>query len=77
MAVWKKRATIYFDPDIHRALKIKSASLNKSISELVDNAIRYELAEDEEDIRAFKERESESTVSFESVLKDLKDNGKI
>ena len=77
MAVLKKRATIYFDPDIHRALKIKSASLNKSISELVDNAIRYELAEDEEDIRAFKERESESTVSFESVLKDLKDNGKI
>lgn len=73
----KKRTTIYFDPDIHRVLKFKSASSNKSISELVDIAIRYELAEDEEDIRAFKEREKESTISFESVLKDLKDNGKI
>ena len=77
MAVLKKRATVYFDPDIHRVLKIKSASSNKSISELIDIAIRYELTEDEEDIRAFKEREKESTVSFESVLKDLKDNGKI
>ncbi|NQT25915.1 CopG family transcriptional regulator [candidate division KSB1 bacterium] len=77
MAVLKKRATIYFDPDIHRVLKFKSASTNKSISELIDIAIRYELAEDEEDIRTFKEREKESTISFESVLKDLKDNGKI
>jgi len=77
MAVLNKRATIYFDPDIHRVLKIKAASLSKSISELIDSAIRHELAEDEEDIRTFKERENESTVSFESVLKDLRDNGKI
>ena len=77
MAVLKQRATIYFDPDIHQALKIKSASSNKSISELVDLAIRHELTEDEEDIRAFKDRENEPTISFESVLKDLKDNGKI
>ena len=77
MAVLKKRVTIYFDPDIHQVLKIKAAASNKSISELVDLAIRYELTEDEEDIRAFKDRENESTISFESVLKDLKDNGKI
>ena len=77
MAVLNKRATIYFDPDIHRVLKIKAASTNKSISELIDMAIRHELAEDEEDIRAFTEREAESTISFESVLKDLKSNGKI
>ncbi len=77
MAVLNKRATIYFDPDIHRALKIKAASSNKSISELIDSAIRHELVEDEEDIRAFKEREKEPTVSFESVLRDLRANGKI
>ncbi len=77
MAVLNKRATIYFDPDIHRVLKIKAASTSKSISELIDMAIRHELAEDEEDIRAFTEREAESTISFESVLKDLKSNGKI
>ena len=77
MAVLNKRATIYFDPDIHRVLKIKAASSSKSISELIDLAIRHELAEDEEDIKTFKERENESTVSFESVLKDLRANGKI
>ncbi|HDQ45126.1 MAG TPA: CopG family transcriptional regulator [bacterium] len=77
MAVLNKRATIYFDPDIHRVLKIKAASSSKSISELIDMAIRHELLEDEEDIRAFKDRENESTISFESVLRDLKANGKI
>ena len=77
MAILNKRATIYFDPDIHRALKIKAASSNKSISELIDSAIRHELVEDEEDIRVFKEREKESAVSFESVLRDLRANGKI
>jgi len=77
VAVLNKRATIYFDPDIHRVLKIKAASSSKSISELIDMAIRHELLEDEEDIRAFKDRENESTISFESVLRDLKANGKI
>lgn len=77
MAVLNKRATIYFDPDLHRALKIKAAATNQSISELIDLAIRHELADDEDDIRTFRERENESTISFESVLKDLKANGKI
>ena len=77
MSVLNKRATIYFDPDIHRVLKIKAASSSKSISELIDLAVRNELAEDEEDIRAFNEREHEPTISFETVLKDLKADGKI
>jgi len=77
MAVLNKRATVYFDPDIHRVLKIKAASSNKSISELIDVAIRHELAEDEEDIRVFKERANESTISFERVIEDLKASGKI
>ena len=77
MSNLNKRATIYFDPDIHRVLKIKAASSSKSISEIIDQAVRLELAEDEEDIRSFNERENEKSVSFESVLKELKDNGKI
>jgi len=77
MSNLNKRATIYFDPDIHRVLKIKAASSSKSISEIIDQAVRLELAEDEEDIRSFNERENEKTVSFESVLKELKDSGKI
>jgi plasmid stability protein len=77
MSTFNKRATIYFDPTIHRALKIKAAETSRSISELIDDAIRRELAEDEEDLKAFKERAAEKTVSFEKVLKDLKANGKI
>ncbi len=77
MSTLNKRATIYFDPDIHKVLKIKAATLNKSISELIDKAVRYELIEDEEDIRAFQERVNEPSVPYEKVLKDLKKNGKI
>ena len=77
MPTLSKRTTVYFDPDIHRALKIKSATLNQSISELIDKAIRTELIEDEEDIKAFEERISEPTVPYETVLKQLKADGKI
>jgi predicted transcriptional regulator len=77
MSAFNKRATIYFDPTIHRALKIKAAETSRSISELIDDAVRRELAEDEKDLKAFKERAAEKTVSFEEVLKDLKANGKI
>jgi hypothetical protein len=77
MSDLNKRATVYFDPDIHRALKIKAAMTNRSISEFIDQAIKHEFSEDEEDIRAFKERSHESTISFEKVLMDLKSNGKI
>ena len=77
MPAFNKRATIYFDPTIHRALKIKAAETSRSISELIDDAIRRELAEDEEDLKVFKERAAEKTVSFEKALKDLKANGKI
>src|SRR5688572_30034244 len=51
-----KRATIYVDPDLHRALKIKAAETERSISELVNDAIKASLAEDAEDLRAFAER---------------------
>jgi len=77
MSVLNKRATIYFDPEIHRALKIKAAASSRSISDIIDDAVRLELQEDEEDLRAFEERANEPTVSFEKVLKDLKANGKI
>lgn len=72
-----KRATIYLDQDLHRALKIKAAETSASVSEIIERAIRRELSEDQEDLKAFKERENESTISFEKVLADLKRNGKI
>lgn len=77
MSTLNKRATIYFDPQIHNVLKVKAAVTSKSLSELVDSAIRYQLAEDEEDLSVFEERANEPSVAFEKVLKDLKADGKI
>ena len=77
MAVLNKRATVYFDEDIHKALKIKAAETSRSISDLIDEALRFELAEDEEDLRVFRVRAAEESVPFEKVLKDLKASGKI
>lgn len=73
----QKRTTIYFDPTIHRALRIKSAELDRSVSELVNEAVRLSLAEDAEDLAAFEERAHETNLSFEDVVKDLKQRGEI
>jgi len=72
-----KRATVYFDPAIHRVLKVKAAETSTSISDIIDKAIRRELIEDEEDLRAFKEREAEPTISYNKLVADLKKSGKI
>jgi hypothetical protein len=72
-----KRATVYLDQDLHRALKIKSAHSDQTISELVNLAVRLSLAEDHEDLLAFDERKNESNLDFEEVLKDLKASGKL
>jgi len=73
----QKRATIYFNPDIHRVLRLKAAETDRSISDLVNDAVKLSLAEDEEDLAAFEERASEPNLVFENVLKDLKRSGTI
>ena len=72
-----KRATVYFDSQIHRALRLKAAETDKSISELVNDAVRLNLAEDAEDLAAFEERMNEPNLAFEDVLKDLRKRGKL
>ncbi|MEW6387982.1 MAG: CopG family transcriptional regulator [Thermodesulfobacteriota bacterium] len=72
-----KRATIYFDPDLHRALRLKAAETDQSISELVNLAVKFSLAEDAEDLAAFAERTQEPNLAFEDVLRELKQRGKI
>lgn len=72
-----KRATVYFDPDIHKALKLKSIETSRSISELVNTAVKQALAEDAEDITAFEERANEPLVSFSEMVKRLKNDGRI
>jgi len=56
MATQTKRATIYFDPDLHKALRLKSVETSRSVSELVNEAVKEALAEDAEDLLAFDER---------------------
>lgn len=72
-----KRATIYFDPELHRALRLKSAETEHSMSELVNEAVRLLLAEDAEDLTTLRERVAEPTISFEDFVADLKSRGKL
>lgn len=72
-----KRTTVYFEPDIHKALRLKSAVSERSISEMVNDAVRYSLAEDADDLAAFDERADEPTVDFEDFVKKLKRSGKL
>jgi len=72
-----KRSTIYFDPDIHKALQLKSIEASTSISDLVNLAVKAVLLEDASDLAAFEERKDEPTISFENMLKKLKKDGRI
>jgi hypothetical protein len=72
-----KRATVYFDPAIHRALRLKAAETDRPISDLVNEAVKLALAEDAADLAAFEDRAREPNLAFEDVLKDLKKRGKI
>ncbi len=72
-----KRATVYFDRQIHRALRLKAAETETSLSELINEAVRQSLAEDAEDLAAFEERAKEPNLPFEAVLKDLRRRGKL
>jgi len=73
----QKRATVYFDAYLHRALRMKAAEVDCSVSELVNEAVKSALAEDASDIEAFETREIEPDYVFEDVVKDLKRRGKI
>lgn len=72
-----KRATVYFDPALHRALRLKAAETERSLSDLVNEAVRLSLAEDAEDLAAFDERAGEPDLPFEAVVKELRRSGKV
>jgi plasmid stability protein len=77
MSAAPKRATIYLPAELHRALRLKAAAADRSISEIVSEAVRTSLAEDAEDLAAFAERSKERSVSFETVVKTLRRRGKL
>lgn len=77
MTVETKRATIYLDTELHKALKLKAVETSRSVSELVNDAIREALAEDAEDLEAFAERAGEPLISYDEMVKRLKRDGRI
>jgi hypothetical protein len=77
MTTLTKRSTVYLDPALHKALRLKSLETSRSLSDLINDAVRGELAEDASDLAAFDARKTEPTLSFEDFVKELRRNGKI
>jgi hypothetical protein len=72
-----KRATVYFEPEVHKALRLSAAANDRSISDLVNDAVRVSLAEDAADLSAFDRRKKERSVSFDSFVRGMKRRGLI
>jgi hypothetical protein len=72
-----KRATVYFDPVLHRALRMKAAAADRSLSDMVNDAVRISLAEDAEDLAAFVDRADEPSIAFDKFVTGLRRRGKI
>ena len=77
MSELSKRSTVYFEAEIHQALRIKAASTHQSVSEIVNSAVRLALREDQEDFESFEQRSNEKNLSYEELLEDLKTHGKL
>ncbi|MBA2351501.1 MAG: CopG family transcriptional regulator [Betaproteobacteria bacterium] len=72
-----KRATVYFEPALHQAIRLKAAHTHRTVSDIVNDAVRLALREDQEDLAAFEDRVAEPVISYEALLKDLKAHGKL
>ena len=77
MATATKRATIYLDPELHKALRLKAVETSRSVSELVNDAVRDALAEDADDIATFEERAGEPLIAYDDMVKRLRRDGRI
>jgi hypothetical protein len=75
MGTKSKRTTVYFTPAVHRALRLKAAETDQSVSDLVNEAVLGILAEDSEDLEAFEERAGEPSLSFADVLREMRESG--
>ena len=72
-----KRATVYLEPALHQAIRLKAAHTHRTVSDIVNDAVRLALREDQEDLAAFEDRVAEPVISYEALLKDLKAHGKL
>ncbi|HEY5636011.1 MAG TPA: CopG family transcriptional regulator [Burkholderiales bacterium] len=72
-----KRATIYLEPEVHKALRLRAAANDRSISDMVNEAVKAALAEDAEDLESVDRRKAEKSVSFESFVRGMKRRGRL
>ncbi len=72
-----RRTTVYLEPDVHRALRLKAIETDCSISDLVNEAVRRSLSEDAEDLAAFQERAAETTIPYGEFVAALRRDGKL
>ncbi len=72
-----KRSTVYLEPELHRALRLKAVETERTISDTINDAVRSNLAEDAEDLESFRKRAKGPTLSFEQVIRDLRRRGKV
>lgn len=72
-----KRATVYFEADVHRALRLRAAANDRSMSDMVNDAVKAALAEDAVDLEVFDERRKERSTSFESFVRGMKRRGRL
>jgi predicted transcriptional regulator len=77
MAVACKRATVYLEPELHEALQRKAVATDRTISDLIKEAVREDLEEEAEDLAAIRDRAGERGIPFEEVVQDLRRRGKI
>jgi len=77
MAMQARRATVYLEPDLHKALQLKAVETSTSVSELINNAVREAIAEDYEDFAAFEGRVGEPLSSYDEMVKRLRINGRL
>ncbi len=77
MANQAKRTTVYLDPDLPKELRLRAVSISRSVSEIVNDAVKQALADDAEDIAAFEERVKEPLISYDEMVKRLKKDGRI
>lgn len=73
----QKRATVYFEADVHRALRLRAAAMDRSISDMVNDAVKAALAEDADDLAAFSDRKNDRNLSFDTFVQGLKRRGRI
>jgi plasmid stability protein len=72
-----KRATIYFDAHVHQALRLRAAASNRSISEMVNEAVQFALAEEADDLRDVEFRQAEPSADFEDFVAILRESRRI